>query len=265
MAHFKALREATGVPYVRVRVRVRDRVRAGNRHLLEHGGAHVNVYREAKVLDDCAQLLCRDLAALVRSTTQRDERVHCEAAQPERVRDHATDDLWEVRGVRCGPTAPVSLSSSMPAVLVFCEEITFRNSEKSAERRHGEVRQRPRQRCLMRRTDLSTSIGVDLSDHVKELLVRRILAHGCHGEIHRSSTDTSTGVRGGWRTLQSCPKLPRIDGAAVILVEAGEGFAARFDLLVGEGHPHSEAEAPAGATLSAQRARAERQETFQTG
>ena len=49
--------------------------------------------------------------------------------------------------MRCGPAAPVSLSSSMPAVLVFCEEITFRNSEKSAERRHGEVRQSPRQRC----------------------------------------------------------------------------------------------------------------------
>ena len=130
----------------RGRDRGRVRGRAGNRHL-EHGGAHVNVYREAKVLDDCAQLLRRDLAALVRSTTQRDERVHCEAARPERVSDHSTDDgPWDVRGVRCGPAAPVSLSSSMPAVLVFCEEITFRNSEKSAERRHGEVRQRHRQR-----------------------------------------------------------------------------------------------------------------------
>ena len=42
--------------------------------------------------------------------------------------------------------------------------------------------------------------------------------------------------------MQSCPKFPRIDGAAVILVEAGEGFAARFDLLVGEGHSHVEAQ-----------------------
>ena len=31
----------------------------------------------------------------------------------------------------------------MAAVLVFCEEITFRNSEKSAKRRRDEVRQRP--------------------------------------------------------------------------------------------------------------------------
>jgi hypothetical protein len=42
--------------------------------------------------------------------------------------------------------------------------------------------------------------------------------------------------------LQSGPEFPRIDGAAVILVEAGERFAARFDLLVREGHPHTEAQ-----------------------
>ena len=41
--------------------------------------------------------------------------------------------------------------------------------------------------------------------------------------------------------MQSGPEFPRIDGAAVILVEAGERFAARFDLLVREGHPHTEA------------------------
>ena len=42
--------------------------------------------------------------------------------------------------------------------------------------------------------------------------------------------------------MQSGPESPRIDGAAVILVEAGERFAARFDLLVREGHPHTEAQ-----------------------
>ena len=46
--------------------------------------------------------------------------------------------------------------------------------------------------------------------------------------------------------MQSCPKFPRIDGAAVILVEAGERFAARFDLLVGEGHPHTQASRGSG-------------------
>ena len=51
----------------------------------KHGGAHVNVYREAKVLDYCAQLVRRDLTALIRSTTQRDERIHC-ATHPGQVR-----------------------------------------------------------------------------------------------------------------------------------------------------------------------------------
>ena len=61
--------------------------------------------------------------------------------------------------------------------------------------------------------------------------------------------------------MQSGPEFPRIDGAAVILVEAGERFAARFDLLVREGHPHTEAQPrlrPSGCATT----RPERLQTF---
>ena len=144
----------------RGRGRGRGRVRAGNRHLLERGDAHVNVYREAKVLDDCAQLLRRDLAALVRSTTQRDERVHCGAAQPERVSDHSTGDGPCGRYAVCGVARLHQCRSHHPCPPSWS---SARRSPSETQRslpngNTARVRQRPRQRCLMRRTDLSTSI-----------------------------------------------------------------------------------------------------------
>ena len=37
-------------------------------------------------------------------------------------------------------------------------------------------------------------------------------------------------------TLQGCPQLPSINGAAVVLVEARKGFTARLNLIIGEAH-----------------------------
>ena len=60
-------------------------------------------------------------------------------------------------------------------------------------------RQRPRARVVLHwamcapgswgvsLTDLSTPIRVHLGDHVEELLVRRLLAHGCARQRHRVS------------------------------------------------------------------------------
>lgn len=65
-------------------------------------------------------------------------------------------------------------------------------------------------------TNLARVVRVGLGDEVKELRVRRLLAHG----------------------LERRAQLEGVDGAGAIAIELLEGLAARLDLLVRQGLCH---------------------------
>ena len=63
----------------------------------------LDVNGEAKLLDDVAELVGRDVARLVRTPTQRDERIDCKREEQRRVRALRASDGWRGTGAAaCG-------------------------------------------------------------------------------------------------------------------------------------------------------------------